>query len=125
MKKVIILLALAFVSNIGFSQSSMFDKLEDLEDVSVVVVTKDLFDLIRKFPDAKSEEMEFFNTAKGLQELKVFSTENASIAADMEKMVNKAIKNSSLTQLMRVKDKGSRVKIYIKSTKNKDIKNKK
>ncbi|SNR16024.1 DUF4252 domain-containing protein [Tenacibaculum jejuense] len=121
MKKLIILLALAFVSNIGFSQSSIFDKLEDLEDVSVVVVTKDLFDLIRKFPDAQSEEMEFFNTAKGLQELKVFSTENASIAADMEKMVNKAIKNSSLTQLMRVKDKGSRVKIYIKSTKNKDI----
>ncbi|WP_442266713.1 DUF4252 domain-containing protein [Tenacibaculum sp. ZS6-P6] len=121
MKKVIILLALAFVSNIGFSQSSMFDKLEDLEDVSVVVVTKDLFDLIRKFPDSQSEEMEFFNTAKGLQELKVFSTENASIAADMEKMVNKAIKNSNLTQLMRIKDKGSRVKIYIKATKNKDI----
>lgn len=121
MKKVIILLALAFVSNIGFSQSSMFDKLEDLDDVSVVVVTKDLFDLIRKLPDSKSEEMEFFNTAKGLQELKVFSTENASIAADMEKMVNKAIKNSNLTQLMRIKDKESRVKIYIKATKNKDI----
>lgn len=121
MKKVIIVLALAFISNIGFSQTSMFDKLEDLDDVSVVVVTKDLFDLIRKLPDAKSEEMEFFNTAKGLQELKVFSTENANIAADMEKMVNTAIKNSNLTQLMRVKDKGSRVKIYIKSTKNKDI----
>ncbi len=121
MKKIIILLTLIFVSNLGFSQSSLFDKLEDLDDVSTVVVTKDLFDLLRKFPDAQSEDMEIFNTAKGLQELKVFSTENANIATDMETMVNKAIKNSKLTQLMRVKDKGSRVKIYIKATKNKDI----
>ncbi len=121
MKKLIILLVFALISNLGYSQTSLFDKLEDLEDVSVVVVTKDLFDLLRKFPDAQSEDMQIFNTAKGLQELKVFSTENASIAADMETMVNKAIKKSSLTQLMRIKDKGSRVKIYIKSTKNKDI----
>ncbi|WP_075342217.1 DUF4252 domain-containing protein [Tenacibaculum agarivorans] len=123
MKKVIIVLALAFISNIGFSQISMFDKLEDLEDVSTVVVTKDLFDLLKKFPDAQSEDMEVFNTAKGLEELKVFSTENSSIAADMEKMVNKAIKGGNMTQLMRVKDKGSRVKIYIKASKNKDIVN--
>ncbi len=120
MKKVIIILALAFISNLGYSQS-MFDKLEDLDDVSTIVVTKDAFDLLRKFPDAQSEDMEVFNTAKGLQELKVFSTENMSIANDMESMVNKAIKSSNLTQLMRVKDKGSRVKIYIKATKNKDI----
>ncbi len=120
MKKVIILLAFIFVANTAFSQS-MFDKLEDLEDVSSVVVTKDAFELLKKFPDALDEDMEIFNTAKGLEELKVFSTENVSIAADMERMVNTAIKKSSLTQLMRVKDKGSRVKIYIKSTKNKDI----
>lgn len=120
MKKVIILFAFIFISNIGFSQS-LFDKLEDLDDVSVVVVTKDAFELLKKFPDAQSEDMEIFNTAKGLEELKVFSTENTSIANDMESMVNKAIKGSNLIQLMRVKDKDSNVKIYIKSTKNKDI----
>lgn len=120
MKKVIILLALFLTSSVAFSQS-MFDKLEDLDDVSTVVVTKDAFELLKKFPNAQSEDMEIFNTAKGLEELKVFSTENTSIANDMEKMVNKAIKNSNLIQLMRVKDKDSRVKIYIKSTKNKDI----
>lgn len=120
MKKVILILALAFSSNIMLAQG-MFDKLEDLDDVSAVIVTKDAFELLKKFPDATSDDMEIFNTAKGLEELKVFSTENATIATKMETMVNKAIKNSNLTQLMRVKDEGTRVKIYIKSTKNKDI----
>lgn len=120
MKKVILILALIFSSNIMLAQG-MFDSLEDLDEVSAVIVTKDAFELLKKFPDAASEDMEVFNTAKGLEELKVFSTENMDVAAKMEAMVNKVIKNSKLTQLMRVKDDGTRVKIYIKSTKNKDI----
>ncbi len=120
MKKVILILAVIFSSNIMLAQG-MFDSLEDLDEVSAVIVTKDAFELLKKFPDAASEDMEVFNTAKGLEELKVFSTENMDVAAKMEVMVNKVIKNSNLTQLMRVKDDGTRVKIYIKSTKNKDI----
>ncbi|MCH2032718.1 MAG: DUF4252 domain-containing protein [Tenacibaculum sp.] len=120
MKKVILLVAMVFMSQITFAQG-MFDSLEDLDDVSTVVVTKAAFELLKKFPDAKSDDMKVFNTAKGLEELKVFSTENASIASKMEAMANSAIKKGNMTQLMRVKDKGSRVKIYIKSTKNKDI----
>lgn len=120
MKKVVYIFAFMLVSVTTFAQG-MFDKLEDLDDVSTVVVTKDAFDLLRKFPNAQSDDMKVFNTAKGLQELKVFSTKNMSIAADMESMVNASIKKGNMTQLMRVKDKGSRVKIYIKATKNKDI----
>ncbi|WP_435262966.1 DUF4252 domain-containing protein [Tenacibaculum sp. nBUS_03] len=122
MKKIIIILVFILTSSVTFGQS-MFDKLEDLDGVSAVVVTKDAFDLLRKFPDAQSKDMKIFNTAKGLKELKVFSTENMSIASDMEKMVNSAIKSGKMTQLVRVKDKGNRVKIYIKSSKNKDIVN--
>ncbi|MCF2875094.1 MULTISPECIES: DUF4252 domain-containing protein [unclassified Tenacibaculum] len=120
MKKIILLFAFVITANFSFGQS-LFDKLEDIDEVSSVVITKDAFELIKKFPDAKSEDMEIFNTAKGLNELKVFSTEDSSIASRMESMVNSAIKGSNLTQLMRVKDKGSRVKIYVKATKNKDI----
>ncbi|RBW63169.1 DUF4252 domain-containing protein [Tenacibaculum sp. E3R01] len=120
MKKIIFILAFIITSSVSFGQS-MFDKLEDLDEVSAVVVTKDMFVLLEKFPDAKSDDMEIFNMAKGLNELKIFSTEDGSVASKMESMVNKAIKSSNLTQLMRVKDKNSRVKIYIKATKNKEI----
>ncbi|CAM1364418.1 conserved exported hypothetical protein [Tenacibaculum litopenaei] len=120
MKKIVFVLALILSATASFAQST-FDKLESLDEVSSVVITKDAFELIRQFPDAKSEDMEIFNTAKGLNELKVFSTEDAKIAAKMEAMVNTAIKNAKLTQLMRVKDKDSKVRIYVKTTKNKDL----
>ena len=122
MKKVVFIFALMLTTVVANAQG-MFDKLEDLDDVSAVVVTKDAFDLLRKFPNAQSKDMKVFNTAKGLKELKVFSTENMSIASKMEKMVNSAIKSGKMTQLVRVKDKGNRVKIYIKASKNKDIVN--
>lgn len=122
MKKVILILALAFVSNISFSQS-MFDKLEDLDEVSSVVVSKDAFEMLSKFKvdDADNEAMEVFKMIQDLQELKVLSTENASIASQMESLVKTAVSKNNLTELMRVKDKDSRVKIYVKSTKNNDF----
>lgn len=120
MKKIILIIAIIFTSNLLLAQG-IFDQLEDLDDVSAVVVTKDAFELLRKFPGANSGDMAVFNTAKGLDELKVFSTKNSAVALKMETMANKAIKNANLTQLMRVKDDGTRAKIYVKSTKNKDI----
>jgi hypothetical protein len=38
----------------------------------------------------------------------------------MENMVNLAIKRQKLTQLMRIKQDDSRIKIYVKATKNKN-----
>ncbi len=121
MKKILFLLVVTLASNLVFSQS--FDELEDLDAVSSFVMTKDAFELISKFPEAKSESLEFFNVLKGLNELKVFSSENTNAVVKMESMVNDAVKNSSLIQLMRVKDKDSRIRIYVKSTANKDLVN--
>lgn len=120
MRKIICIITLILMSTMSFAQS-IFDKLEDLNDVSAVIITKDAFEILKKFPNANSEDMEIFNTAKGINELKIFSTEIPKIASEMESMVNTAIKSANLTQLMRVKDKDSRVKIYVKATKNKDI----
>jgi len=120
MKNIYLLLAVFFTIS-SMSAQGVFDRLEDLDDVSAVVVTKDAFELLKKFPNAKSEDMEVFNVLKGLQELKIFSTEKTAIASKMENMVNKSISGGGLTELMRVKDKGTRAKIYVKSTKNKDI----
>ncbi|WP_369049058.1 DUF4252 domain-containing protein [Tenacibaculum sp. UWU-22] len=120
MKKQIFVIICIFLSAFSYSQS-IFNKLEDLDDVKSFVLTKDAFELLKKFPDAKSEDMEVFNSAKGLEELKVFSTENTAIASQMENLVNSAVKSGGLTQLMRAKDQGSRVKIFIKATSNKDL----
>ena len=55
-----------------------------------------------------------------LNEFKMFSTDDLTIATKMEKMVNTSIKKSKLTELVRIKEDESRVKIYVKSTSNKD-----
>ncbi|MGJ8743232.1 DUF4252 domain-containing protein [Polaribacter sp.] len=122
MKKIAILIALLIVPIVTSAQS-FFDKLEDMNGVDVVVVTKDAFDLISKFKSVKiddNEGMKVFEMIQDLKEFKLFSTKDASIADKMDVMTQTAIKSQNLTQLMRVKSDDSRVKIYVKSTKNKD-----
>jgi hypothetical protein len=67
-----------------------------------------------------TEAKEYISLVNNLKSLKVFATENASIAADMKSKVNSYLKSSKLSELMRVKDKDGNVKIYIREGKDKD-----
>ena len=122
MKNIIIIFVFIFTANLTFGQS-MFDKLEDIDEVSSVVVNKDAFEMLSKFNvgSGDNEAIEVFNMIKDLKELKVFTTEDSAISSQMEGMVKSSVTKNNLIELMRVKDKGSRVKIYVKSTKNKDF----
>ena len=123
MKKIAILIALVIVPMVTSAQS-FFDTLEDMDGVDMVVVTKDAFELISKFKNIKiddNEGMKVFQMIQELKEFKMFSTKDAGIANKMDAMFKTAIKKQNLTQLMRIKEDGSRIKIYVKSTKNKDF----
>ncbi|QTE23142.1 DUF4252 domain-containing protein [Polaribacter cellanae] len=123
MKKLIILLAFIVVP-MATSAQSFFDSLEDIDGVDMVVVNKDMFELLSKFKPEKLKDnkaMQVFEMIKDLNSLKVFSTDNKSIAEKMDFIVGKAIKSQNLTELMRIKEDDSRIKIYVKSTKNKDF----
>jgi len=121
MKKYVLIIALAMLPLTGFSQS-IFDKFEDMDEVSSVIVNKNMFDLLVKMdvnvdePEAK-EAMEI---AQSLSGLKVFVTENKSISADMKTTVDRYLKNASLEELMRVKDKDANVKFYVRKGKDDD-----
>lgn len=124
MKKIIILIAF-IVAPMFANAQSIFDSLEDMDGVDMVIVTKDAFELLNKFKskDIKSdgnEVMQAFEIINDLKEFKMFSTSDLEISSKIEKMVNTSIKSSNLTQLMRIKQDDSRIKIYVKSTKNKD-----
>lgn len=122
MKKIILLIALVVAPMLTNAQS-YFDTLEDIDGVDMVILTKDAFELMSKFKNLgneSNEAMNAFNMISELKELKVFSTDNSLVADKMETMANTAIKKQNLTQLMRIKEDDSRVKIYVKATKNKD-----
>tara|TARA_R110001632_G_scaffold749_7_gene2782 strand:- start:1892 stop:2374 length:483 start_codon:yes stop_codon:yes gene_type:complete len=100
----------------------MFDKFEDLDNVSAVVVNESMFKLLSKINvevDDK-EAQDFMDIAQNLKNLKVFITEDKKISTDMQITMEKYLKSSSLQELMRVKDKDANVKFYIKSGKDED-----
>jgi len=124
MKKIVVVLAFVLAPIFSNAQS-IFDSLEELDGVDMVVVTKDAFELLNKFKpkDASSDEnevMQAFEMINDLNEFKMFSTKLVDIATKMESMVNKAIKSHNLTELMRIKEDNSRVKIYVKATQDKN-----
>lgn len=102
---------------------SLFDKYEDLDKVSAVVVNKSMFNLLSKIdvevddPEAK----DFMDIAKSLNNLKVFITEDQAIGADMKASVEKYLKTAKLEELMRVKDKDANVKFIYVAAKTKTM----
>lgn len=123
MKKVITIIAFVAISATTYGQA-IFDKLEEMDNVSSIVINKDAFQLLSKFnvhvDGENNEAMEVFKMIQDLKELRVFKTNDAAISNQMSEMVSTAIKKSKLTQLMRIKEQGARVKIYVKTGKDKD-----
>ena len=122
MRKLILLIALTVASMVTSAQS-LFDTLEDMDGVDMLVVNKDMFELLSKFnPDKMKDNkaMQIFAMINDLKSFKRFSTDDSFIADKMEIMINTAIKKHNLTELMRIKEDDSRIKIYVKATKNKE-----
>ncbi|MFY7957152.1 MAG: DUF4252 domain-containing protein [Flavobacterium macrobrachii] len=115
MRKIILVIALVFISNTIFAQQSLFDKFNGQETVSSVIVNKKMFSLLSKMKVEDKETQQYVNLIKKLDNLKVFVTSNASKASEMKSAADKYLKTASLEELMQVNDKGKLVKIFVKS----------
>ncbi len=122
MKKAVVVIAFLFSSIVSFAQVA-FDKFEDKEGVTSVVVTKKMFEMMSKVKvDAKDKDtQQYLNLLKKLDNLKVFTTASAKLGADMKATVNNYLKSNPLEELMRVNNEGRNVKIYIKSGANENL----
>ncbi len=121
MKTYILIFLIAVIPVSGFAQS-LFDQFEDLDEVTSVVVNKSMFNLLAKI-DVEVDDPEaqdFMDIASSLRSLKVFTTDNEKIGADMKRSVGSYLKSSTMEELMRVKDKDANVKFYIKEGKDAD-----
>lgn len=121
MKKYILIAVMALLPLAGFSQS-VFDKFEDLDDVTTVIVNKSMFNLLSKMDIETNdpEAQEFISIVNSLKSLKVFTTENKKIGDDMKSSVDSYLNSSKMEELMRIKDKDANVKFYIKEGKDAD-----
>ena len=119
MKKLIVIAALIIAPMLSGAQS-IFDKYEDMKEVTSIVVTQKAFRMLATIdldvddPEAK----EFMEMVKKITGLKVFTTGDEKISADMKSTVDKYLKSSALEELMRIKDGGQTVKFYVKEGKD-------
>ncbi|MFI0425572.1 MAG: DUF4252 domain-containing protein [Flavobacterium sp.] len=122
MKNLVVVIAFLMSSAVSFAQNA-FDKFEDKEGVTSVVVNKKMFEMMSKVKvDAKDKEtQQYLNLLKKLDNLKVFTTSSTKVGAEMKATVNSYLKSNPLEELMRVNNEGKNVKIYVKSGANENI----
>ena len=123
MKKFTIIVALIMAPVLVSAQNS-FDSFEDENDVTSVVVTKNMFKLLSKMDldSADPEAKEYLDMVDNLENIKVFTTENPTVAAKMDASVAKYVASSNgLDELMRVKNDGKNIKFYSKEGKNENF----
>ena len=119
MKKLVLILAILVTPIATFSQS-LFDKYEDLDEVTSVVVNQKMFNMLAQIDvnldDPEADE--FLAMVKSLKNLKVLSTGSENISSQIKTDVDKYLKNSQLEELMRIKDGDQTVKFYVKEGKD-------
>ena len=116
MKKIIITILVALVSNTFFAQTA-FDKYDGQDGVTSIVVNKKMFQMMSSVKvDANDKEtQQYLSLIKKLDNLKVFTTTNTKLSADMKSTTEKYVKTAGLEELMRVNDGGKNVRILVKS----------
>jgi hypothetical protein len=121
MKNFLIALTLLLSSFFAFAQdNTAFDKYEENDNVTTVVVTKQAFLMLKKVTSESKEAQEYKRLVSGLNELKVFTTESSKVATDMRVTFDSYVKSKKLVELMRVKDKEANVKIFVRQGSNED-----
>ena len=114
MRKLILSLTLVLSANTFFAQS-VFDKFEDQDGITSVVVNKKMFSLLSKMEVKDKESQQYVNLIKKLDNLRVFVTQSDKKADEMKSASDKYVKSALLDELMKINDKGKSVKIYVKS----------
>ena len=114
LKKLVVVIATIFMSN-SISAQSVFDKFDNQDDVTTIIVNKKMFSLMGKIDTKDKESQVYMNLLKKLDNLKVFMTQSDKRSDEMKAVADKFIKTESLDELMRISEKGKNVKIYVKS----------
>ncbi len=121
MKKIIIAIVCVCLPFFGMSQS-VLDKFEDSDRIGSVTINKGMLDIVASMMEDDNDEdsKEFVEIAKGINNIKIFISEDAGASADMAATMKQYVKSSRLEELMKVKDGDTNLKFYIRSGKNSD-----
>ena len=112
MKKQLLLLISVLLS-FGMSSQSVFDKYNDMDEVTSVVVNQRMFKMLSDIEINDPESEAFIGQAGMLESLTVYSSSSPDITLIMKNDVADYISASDLEELMIIKDGDSNIKFYI------------
>ena len=119
MKKLVLILAL-IVSPMVSKAQSLFDKYEDQDEVTSVVLTQKMFRMLAELKlstdDAEAQEM--LDMAGNITGFKVLTTGDERVSAQRKADVENYLRSSDLEELMRMKDGDQTAKFYVKEGKD-------
>ncbi len=98
------------------AQAQHFDKYENRKDVNEVVITHHMFELLSDvdIQDKDPKVQEMIDLVNSLKEIRIFSTANHSIGANMQTDVQNFVHTADLEKLMKVKKDDNRIVFYSK-----------
>ena len=112
MKTQTLILSLILLPTLLLSQN-IFDKYEDMDQVSSVIVNEKMFKMLADVELNDPDSGAFISQAKMLKNLTVFTTSSLDVTNSIEKDVASYIESSKLEELMRIKDGASSIKFFI------------
>ena len=114
MKKLILIIALSVFPFL--SQAQSFSNYADMKGVSSMVMTSEMFKLLADidFESTDPEVKRYIQLIENLDDIKVLTTQDATIAKKMESDVNSYLSSASMSKLMSFKDDGKEVNFYSK-----------
>lgn len=112
MKKGILFIALMLCS-LAVSAQSVFDRFDGQDDVTTVVVTKKMFEMMGSVNSKESAE--FIALVKKLDNLKIFTTNSTARSKEFKETALAYMKSKNLEELMRITEEGKNVRIMVKT----------
>lgn len=121
MIKFIITLVLTLISNMFFAQSAL-DKYSKQDGVGTIIVNKKMFQMMGSVKvDANDKQtQQYLSLMKKLDDLKVYTTTNAKIAAEMKLSAEQYKHTAGLAEFTGNNDKN--VKMWVKNGVNNQVK---
>ena len=113
MKRFILSVLIAITAFAAHAQHDYFDKYADMEGVTSVYVSKTMFKFIQGLP-IESDDVDMSGIIKKLDGLYILTTEEPEIMEALRKETAFINKKEGYEELMRVKEDGEKVTIYMK-----------
>lgn len=113
MKKFIITSVLAALPLLGFSQTSAFDKFQNVEGIGSICINSKFFELAGNAEAGNEKAQKYLDVVNKLDNLKIFTTSEKKYKKALRNAVTSYLKDSVLEQVISVNSNGSKVKVYV------------